>query len=87
VVVYDPLVDAAEAEKLFGRPLAPTLADAVRDADCIAVFALHRDFEDIDYASLPVAESCLVLDGRAYYSRDKIAELQALGYAYRGVGR
>ena len=87
VVVYDPLVDTAEAQKLFGRPLAPTLADAVRGADCIAIFALHRDFEDIDYATLPVAEDCLVLDGRAYYSRDKIAELRALGYAYRGVGR
>ncbi len=87
VVVYDPLVDTDEAEKLFGRTLAPSLADAVRDADCIAIFALHRDFEDIDYATLPVAEACLVLDGRAYYSRDKIAELRALGYAYRGVGR
>jgi len=34
-----------------------------------------------------VKESCLVLDGRAYYSKDKIAELRALGYQYRGVGR
>jgi dTDP-alpha-D-glucose dehydrogenase len=87
VVVYDPLVDAAEAEKLFDRPMAASITDAVRDADCVAVLALHRDFADIDYATLPVAESCLVLDGRAYYSREKIAELRALGYAYRGVGR
>ncbi|GAB3433994.1 nucleotide sugar dehydrogenase [Actinophytocola sediminis] len=87
VVVYDPLVDAAEAEKMFGRPLATSLTDAVRDADCVAVLALHRDFTDIDYANLPVAQSCLVLDGRAYYSREKIAELRALGYDYRGVGR
>jgi UDP-N-acetyl-D-mannosaminuronic acid dehydrogenase len=87
VRLYDPLVDPAAAEELFELPLTATLEDAVRDADCVAILALHRQFEDIDFAALPVAEHCLVLDGRAYYSRDKIAELRALGYHYRGIGR
>jgi dTDP-alpha-D-glucose dehydrogenase len=87
VRAYDPLVDGVRAEELLGFPPAPTLHDAVEDADCVAVLALHAVFEDLDFASLPVAERCLVLDGRAYYSKEKIASLRRLGYAYRGIGR
>ncbi|WP_328450766.1 MULTISPECIES: nucleotide sugar dehydrogenase [unclassified Amycolatopsis] len=87
VTVHDPLVDPDAAEELFGvRPTA-SLEEAVRDADCVAILALHRDFHDIDFAALPVAENCLVLDGRAYYPKEKIAELRAAGYVYRGIGR
>lgn len=85
--IHDPLVDPAAAEDLFGiRPCA-TVEETVRDADCIAVLALHRALDNIDFASLPVARSCLVLDGRAYYPKQKIAELRRLGYRYRGIGR
>jgi UDP-N-acetyl-D-mannosaminuronic acid dehydrogenase len=87
VRVFDPLVDAAEAEALFGIAPSASLEDAVRGADCLAVLALHREFEDIDFAALPVAAGCLLLDGRAYYPPDKIEELRGLGYAYRGIGR
>ncbi|MFD9966486.1 nucleotide sugar dehydrogenase [Amycolatopsis sp. NPDC058986] len=87
VRLYDPLVDPAQVEQLYGTGLSPSLVEAVDGADCVAVLALHREFEGIDFASLPVAAGCLVLDGRAYYSKEKIAELRALGYAYRGIGR
>lgn len=87
VTLYDPRVDADEADELFGITPSTRLEDAVKNADCLAIFALHDEFRDIDFAGLPVKESCLVLDGRAYYSKDKIAELRALGYQYRGVGR
>lgn len=87
VSIYDPLVDPDEARKLFGRAQAASLHDAVAGADCIAVLALHREFEDLDFAALQVAPGCLILDGRAYYSRETIASLRALGYHYRGVGR
>jgi UDP-N-acetyl-D-mannosaminuronic acid dehydrogenase len=87
VTAYDPLVDATKAkEQLDVRP-GTTLHEVVQDADCLAVLALHREFEDIDFSALPVAPGCLVLDGRAYYSKAKIAELRGLGYRYRGVGR
>lgn len=87
VTIFDPLVDVNEAEELFGITPAPTLEDAVKNADCIAILALHQELHDIDFADLPVREQCVVLDGRAYYSRAKIAELRSLGYVYRGVGR
>jgi dTDP-alpha-D-glucose dehydrogenase len=87
VTLYDPRVDTDEADELFGITPSKSLVDAVKNADCLAIFALHDEFRDIDFEVLQVKESCLVLDGRAYYSREKIAELRALGYHYRGVGR
>jgi UDP-N-acetyl-D-mannosaminuronic acid dehydrogenase len=87
VRIFDPLVRAAEAEEMFGIAPSPSLEDAVRDADCVAVLALHQQFEDLDFAALPVAADCLVLDGRAYYSKEKVEALRELGYVYRGIGR
>ncbi|HZR48815.1 MAG TPA: nucleotide sugar dehydrogenase [Streptosporangiaceae bacterium] len=87
VRLFDPLVDAGQAAELFGIAPARTLRDAVTGADCVAVLALHREFEDIDFATLPVAPSCVLVDGRAYYPKEKIAALTALGYVYRGIGR
>lgn len=86
VRIHDPLVEADRCEDLFGQ--APVGFDeAVKDADCIAILALHREFLDIDFGSLPVSDDCVLLDGRAYYPKSKIAELRELGYVYRGIGR
>jgi UDP-N-acetyl-D-mannosaminuronic acid dehydrogenase len=87
VRLFDPLVDTAQAAELFGINPAETVRDAVVDADCVAVLALHREFEDIDFTALPVAASCVLVDGRAYYSKAKIAALSGQGYIYRGIGR
>lgn len=87
VRLHDPLVDAEEAEAMFGIPLSATVEEAVLGADCVAVLALHRDFAGIDYAALPVAPDCVLFDGRAYYPKERIAELTAAGYVYRGIGR
>ncbi|GAT67119.1 nucleotide sugar dehydrogenase [Planomonospora sp. ID91781] len=87
VRAHDPLVDPDQAEELLGVRPVESLHEAVRDADCLAVLALHRQFEDLDLAGLPVADSCLILDGRAYYPKETIARLRRLGHAYRGIGR
>jgi dTDP-alpha-D-glucose dehydrogenase len=87
VRLFDPLVDTARAAELFGFKPAETMRDAVTDADCVAVLALHREFEGIDFATLPVSKPCVLVDGRAYYAKAKITELSGQGYLYRGVGR
>ncbi|GIH94845.1 UDP-N-acetyl-D-mannosaminuronic acid dehydrogenase [Planobispora siamensis] len=87
VRVYDPLVDPLQAEVLLGIVPSASLGETVRDADCVALMALHQEFASLDFAGLPVADPCLVLDGRAYYGKEKISELRGLGYAYAGVGR
>ncbi len=87
VRIHDPLVDAGQAREVFGLPVTATVAQTVRDAHCVALLAMHQQFESLDFAGLPVAQGCLVLDGRAYLAKEKIAMLHQLGYAYRGVGR
>jgi len=87
VRLHDPVADPAEVEDLLKIRPCRTVQEAVRAADCVAVLALHRQFQDIDFATLPVARPCLVLDGRAYYPKEKIAELRRLGFRYRGIGR
>ena len=86
VRLFDPLVDAVEAETMFGTAPTASLEEAVRDADCVAVLALHREFEGIALEELPVAPGCVVLDGRAYYPKDRIAAFAEAGLVYRGVG-
>ncbi|MFD2762691.1 nucleotide sugar dehydrogenase [Micromonospora eburnea] len=85
--IHDPLVDPVRAQEIFGLPVTTTVEETVRDAHCVALLAMHRNFAALDFARLPVAESCLVLDGRAYLPKERIAMLERLGYTYRGVGR
>ncbi|MER6947328.1 nucleotide sugar dehydrogenase [Nonomuraea sp. NPDC000554] len=89
VTLFDPLVDDDEAEKTFGLRPSSSIEEAVQDADCLAVLAWHKQFEALDFAELRkrVAASCALIDGRAYYSRETIARLRQLGFAYRGIGR
>jgi UDP-N-acetyl-D-mannosaminuronic acid dehydrogenase len=87
VRLHDPLADPAQVKAAFGIAPSASIGEAVADADCVAVLALHQEFADLDFAGLPVAKQCLILDGRAYYPKEKIALLGDLGYVYRGIGR
>jgi dTDP-alpha-D-glucose dehydrogenase len=87
VRVHDPLVDTAQAEKILGIRPCGTVREAVRDADCLAILAMHKEFESIDFGTLPVADSCVILDGRAYLPKQTITRLRELGFRYRGIGR
>jgi nucleotide sugar dehydrogenase len=87
VRVHDPLVDPNEAQELLGVRPVGTVTAAAEGADAVAVLALHRQFERIDFAALPVAPSCVLLDGRAHYGKPMIASLRAAGFRYRGIGR
>jgi UDP-N-acetyl-D-mannosaminuronic acid dehydrogenase len=87
VRVHDPLVKPDEVEPMFGLEPTATVEETVRDADCVAVLALHRDFELLDFVALPIAPDCVILDGRAYYPKERIAALRSAGYVYRGIGR
>ncbi|MEU8272072.1 nucleotide sugar dehydrogenase [Sphaerisporangium sp. NPDC049002] len=89
VVIYDPLADSGEVEKIFGLAPVGTAQEALAGAHCIAVLAGHDEFSAIDFVALreSVAPSCVILDGRAYYSRETIDRFRRHGFAYRGIGR
>ncbi|MFC4587101.1 nucleotide sugar dehydrogenase [Sphaerisporangium corydalis] len=89
VVIYDPLADAGEVKRIFGLAPVETVREALSGADCIAVLAGHDAFAGIDFVAFreSVAPSCVILDGRAYYSRETIDRYRRHGFAYRGIGR
>lgn len=89
VTIYDPLVVGHAAEAEFGMQQSVSVEDAVQDADCVAVLAAHDTFRELDFADLAgqVSMPCLIIDGRAYYSSEKIGQMRGLGFAYRGIGR
>ncbi|GGK75016.1 UDP-N-acetyl-D-mannosaminuronic acid dehydrogenase [Sphaerisporangium melleum] len=89
VAIFDPLADAGEVKKIFGQAPVETAREALSGADCIAVLARHDQFDDVDFVALrdAVAPSCVIIDGRAYYSRETIDRFRENGFAYRGIGR
>jgi dTDP-alpha-D-glucose dehydrogenase len=89
VAIFDPLVAREYAVAEFGIEPSASLAEAVENADCVAVLAGHDEFKALDLAELAscVSMPCLIIDGRAYYPRTYIKEMRSLGFAYRGVGR
>ncbi|WP_248962790.1 nucleotide sugar dehydrogenase [Sphaerisporangium perillae] len=89
VAIFDPLADSGEVKKTFGLAPVETAREALSGADCIAVLARHDEFDDIDFVALreSVAPSCVIIDGRAYYSRETIGRFRRHGFAYRGIGR
>ena len=85
--ICDPMVTAAEAAH-HGIALEPDWRRAVAGADAVLILAGHDEFTAItaeDFAAL--APGALIYDGRIYYPRGRIAELEAAGLAYMGVGR
>jgi len=89
VSLFDPVADPGEVKKVFGLAPADTAAEALQDADCIAVLARHDEFDEIDFVAHrdAVAASCVIVDGRAYYSRETIGRFREHGFGYCGIGR
>lgn len=57
--IYDPLV------RRFSRPLAPTLEEALKDADALVLVTNHREFAELDPASsAALMRSLNVIDTR-----------------------
>lgn len=86
--LLDPLVSPDNAEKVFGTRPSATVEEAVENADCLAILAWHKEFEDMDFKEVRelVAPACAIVDGRAYFPKEKSRMLQGLGFTYRGIG-
>lgn len=89
VTVHDPLADPDEIASKFDTTPCASAYDAAAGVDCIAVLAWHQVMIELDFGELGRAanEECLLLDGRAYFNGDTIADLENCGFRYRGVGR
>ena len=86
--ICDPMVTAAEAEH-HGITLEPDWRRAVEGAHAVLILAGHDAFTAITPQELAdlAAPGALIYDGRIYYPRERIAEIEAAGLRYMGVGR
>jgi len=89
LVLYDGCVSAAEAAAVTDLPLAPDIESAVKGADCVAYFTGHQEFHDfpLDRLAALVKPGALVVDGRMFFSRERIAKIEELGLRFKGIGR
>ncbi len=87
--IYDPWVSKKDAESVTTIPLSKSIDDAIKGADCVAYFAGHDEF--VDYPLNNLAKNCkenaVVIDGRMFFSIEKISEIRSLGLRYKGIGR
>ncbi|MFD1329857.1 nucleotide sugar dehydrogenase [Mycoplana ramosa] len=88
VRVHDPMVLKEDADG-WGVELNPSIDDTLRNADGVIFLVAHDEFRSLSPAHIAklAAPGALVFDGRRYFDRSEIAELQNLGLAYKGVGR
>ncbi|MDI7860748.1 nucleotide sugar dehydrogenase [Rhizobiaceae bacterium n13] len=88
VRVHDPMVRKEDADD-WGVVLNPSMDDTLRNADGVIFLVGHDDFKALSPARIAslAAPGALVFDGRRYFDRSEIAEIQDLGFAYKGVGR
>lgn len=87
--VYDPLVNESDAKTVTRISLSKSIEEAVKNADCIALFTGHQEFKNFPLEKLKKLsnEKCSLIDGRNIFSREEIKKIKSLGFIYRGIGR
>lgn len=88
LIVCDPWVNPAEAREVTAAPITDDVWAAIEGADCVAFFTGHDDFRRLRIADIAErAPGALILDGRMYFTREQIQDMEAHGLRYRGIGR
>lgn len=83
IEVYDPMF---AGEKALGFQVKNSLAEAVRDADCVVIGTAHKEFKDLSLRHLAsiVSGPAALVDSRNVVDPMLAADA---GFSYRGVGR
>jgi len=81
--LYDPMFSE---EEVFGIRVSPSLAEAVKGADCIIIGTAHDEFRKADPKVLKglASERAALVDSRQVFDPESVRKA---GFAYRGVGR
>lgn len=89
VEICDPWTLAHDERMVTDREVGKDIEKAIQGAQCVAFLAGHEDFQRFPIPRIAdlAAEHALIFDGRMFYSREKIAEMERCGLRYKGVGR
>ena len=68
---------------------AQTWHECISGASCVIYGAAHNDIKEITPSDLNeyMKDDKLIYDGRRYFTKNEIKELQNFGFSYKGVGR
>lgn len=87
--ICDPWVRDGDSALVTDLPVGADIEATIRGADCVAFLSGHSQFQSIPI--IRIAElarpGALVFDGRMFFNRQKIDEMQRYGLSYKGVGR
>jgi UDP-N-acetyl-D-mannosaminuronic acid dehydrogenase len=89
VEISDPWTGEHDIAMVTDRPVGKDVLRTIEGADCVAFLAGHDDFHQIPIAKIAelAHPGALIFDGRMFYSRAKIAEMEKYQLLYKGVGR
>ena len=89
VEICDPWTQEHDERMVTDRAVEKDIDKTIQGAQCVAFLAGHEDFHRLPISHIAelAAEHALIFDGRMFYSRDKIAEMERYGLRYKGVGR
>ncbi|WP_020614558.1 nucleotide sugar dehydrogenase [Sediminispirochaeta bajacaliforniensis] len=87
--ICDPWVEEHDIQLVTELPVSKDVEDTIRDADCVAFLAGHKQFHDIPIKQIVELANpgALIFDGRMFFSKEKIREMESVGLHYKGVGR
>jgi len=89
LMIHDPWVHEAEAKTVTSCKLSGDLIETLRGADAVLFFTGHDEFKKITIPQLRelVKPGAFLLDGRNFFTREKIKEAREAGFVYKGIGR
>ena len=87
--ICDPWVHEAEAKTVTQKPLNPSVLETLKNADAVAFFTGHDEFKTLTVSKLKdlLNPGAAILDGRNFFSREKIQQAKDAGFRYHGIGR
>jgi len=89
VQLCDPWVSEEDASRVTALPVIKDAEPVIRDSDCVAFLAGHREFHQIPIERIAelAKPNALIFDGRMFFDKQKIRRMRELGLRYKGVGR
>ena len=89
VQLCDPWVSEEDASRVTALPVIKDAEPVIKDSDCVAFLAGHREFHQIPIERIAelAKPNALIFDGRMFFDKQKIRRMRELGLRYKGVGR
>ena len=88
IKIYDPLVTKEDQKKIRIKTFKSSY-EVIKESDCIIIAAAHKQIKklNIEYFAKLSKNGALILDGRRYFSKQEIIQIEKKGFVYKGIGR